>query len=974
MISEIFAEIKDLSGYSIPDDGGDGIGAEIGNGSCLLRGSFYWDLEKEKYKKKQVKENDKKEKDIRNEKDNIESKVGYKFKNIDFRAEKGSLTMIIGKIGSGKSSLIQALLGEMKVDSSPSSKPVRVLKGSVAYLGQKPWIMNATVKENILLGREYKEEFFEKCLRYSALKEDLTHWKRGIDHIVGKQGVALSGGQKVRLALARCLYQDADIYLIDDVTSALDVHVGTMVFNMTIKEFLGNKTVVMATHNIQFISQSDYVYYMDQGEISAKGTFEAIQSTELFKAFKNQREVLNLKSEEAKKEVQTQSTKNENNKQEGQKKGSEKKPTKKAAKKFVLPKKQVSESNLVDYFLTPSEDIKKQKISPETYINMMKQILGKQFIVMFAIVIIKTILENQKNVRLNSWANRFTELSSLKCFLTYNFISVASQVLNSGILLANEYTSSKQSAKISSQMLYRVLHSNLEKFADKVPTSTFKSKLWRSWSLGYICSTWRYIIDHGAAALILILNLYSQIGPLFLACLAVLGLHTVLGNRAKTQFTFYHAANYRIPRRARENYYSAVKEGLIPLKAMKLHGYLRKKFYCAAEKHENYGLLNCLVESHKSLETDLVHLIFFVIPSYMLFTFLSGGVGYQEIMVALFVQSLESLKTEIYWVLKTISYVETALRSFEMCLWFNFVDPEKNLKTFEEDYNRYTDINKKTLDQIQADFGKVGEKGLVNKGTIEVKGLSAKYSVHDKLVLKDLNFKVQAGEKIGIVGRTGSGKSSLIKLFWRYLEPVEGSILVDGVDLSKADLKSFRRKISVVTQETSLLYGTLRENIDPLGTLKDHDEEHLIEYLKNLGFVNKEFLKRGLNMRIEGSGTNLSMGERQMIALARILLKPQKLVILDEATSSMDIKTEEFVQSEIQKKLGDSTMLIVAHRLQTVMNCDRILVLENGEMVVFDSVPTLMSNLEKLKKGELVEGAEGVKFFGEAIEQITKTK
>ena len=188
----------------------------------------------------------------------------------------------------------------------------------------------------------------------------------------------------------------------------------------------------------------------------------------------------------------------------------------------------------------------------------------------------------------------------------------------------------------------------------------------------------------------------------------------------------------------------------------------------------------------------------------------------------------------------------------------------------------------------------------MSEGVVEFKNLSAKYSIHDQLVLKDLSFRVEAGEKIGIVGRTGSGKSSLIKLVWKYLDPVNGSLVVDGVDIAKAYLKSYRNKISVVTQDTSLVYGTLRENLDPFNVHKDDQE--LVNYLKNLGLMNKEFLKSGLEMKIEGSGTNLSMGERQVIALARILLNPKKLIVLDEATSSMDIKTEQFVQKEIEEK------------------------------------------------------------------------
>ena len=307
-LKEVIDELQALERDSqAQEEIGGGEDEEVENGTCLLRGSFYWNLMEEKTELGFGGENDNDEwngegsgeggkEELRV--DQSGRKIGFELKEIDFKAEKGSLTMIVGKIGSGKSSLFHALLGEMNLDLSAENsqkstlKPARRLKGSVAYLGQKPWILNATVKENILLGRPCDPKFFKKCLRYSALEGDLTHWERGVEHVVGQGGVALSGGQKARLALARCLYQDADIYLIDDVTSALDVHVGGMVFNQTIKEFLRGKTVVMTTHNLQFLKNSDFVYYMDNGRILVGGRFEDVQETELFKALKLQKKEL----------------------------------------------------------------------------------------------------------------------------------------------------------------------------------------------------------------------------------------------------------------------------------------------------------------------------------------------------------------------------------------------------------------------------------------------------------------------------------------------------------------------------------------------------------------------------------------------------------------------------------------------------------------------------------------------------------
>ena len=546
MIAEVFtdlkAKMKSDQNHILVDQNVEG----LENGSCLLRGSFYWNLSEEK-------EGDEQDRSGNVKVDSSGRKVGFELKDVDFRVEKGSLTMIVGKIGSGKSSLIQALLGEMNVgEFEEKTKTARKLKGSVAYLGQKPWIMNATVKENILLGREYDEDFFNKCLRYSALDDDLIQWEKGLEHIVGDKGVALSGGQKARLAFARCLYQDADIYMIDDVTSALDVHVGGMVFNKTIKEFLNNKTVIMTTHNIQFLKDADFIYYMDKGRISAKGAFNDIKDTELFKAFQNQKETLNTKTEEARRLKRAHSV------EETPVKGTKimgKTHQENSSKKIpTLLEKKVSKSKLVEYFLTPEEDLKKQKISHETFIDVLKQVFGKQYIIILTIVLIRASLLNYRDRMLSSWANNFTSLSSMNTFIIYNVISLCPQILGSMVDFMSKRHNESNKGKLSSQMLYRVLHSNLEKFADKIPQSTLKDKIGKSWALGQISDAIGHIIGMAFYSLMLVYNIHSQVGPLFMICIVILTLHTIYGHKRKRKFEADYQIYQPLPERARMNY------------------------------------------------------------------------------------------------------------------------------------------------------------------------------------------------------------------------------------------------------------------------------------------------------------------------------------------------------------------------------------------------------------------------------------
>ena len=426
-------------------------------GTCLLKGSYYWNLkdgsqpQKDDFSGAGV--------------DSSGRKIGFELKNIDFRAEKGSLTMIIGKIGSGKSSLIQALVGEMNIDYKNPSKVVRRLNGSVAYLGQKPWVMNATVKENILLGKEYKEDYFKKCIKYSALEDDLTHWAKGVDHLVGDGGVTISGGQKARLALARCLYQDADIYLIDDVTSALDVHVGGMVFNKTIKEFLKEKTVVMTTHNIQQVKESDFIYYMEEGEVKIKGQFKDVQDSELYRALVHQKEAITLisKPEEAKEAEK----KAEIQQETSEKKEANKEKTKNEDRGQPQSKDKNKGKELAATLLTADQDLSNNKITSKTYQRLIQEVFCKEYMILFFMAAIEGYASTRTEITLNKWANNFKKANTLRTFAIYCSLDLFNQFLGSAMDLVRRFANILKENRIASERVYKVLHSNLETFVDR---------------------------------------------------------------------------------------------------------------------------------------------------------------------------------------------------------------------------------------------------------------------------------------------------------------------------------------------------------------------------------------------------------------------------------------------------------------------------------------------------------------------------
>lgn len=229
---------------------------------------------------------------------------------------------------------------------------------------------------------------------------------------------------------------------------------------------------------------------------------------------------------------------------------------------------------------------------------------------------------------------------------------------------------------------------------------------------------------------------------------------------------------------------------------------------------------------------------------------------------------------------------------------------------------------------------------VVTAGKIEFKGMSCKYATSTVPTLSGLSFEIKPSEKIGVIGRTGSGKSTLIKLLWRALDNYEGNILIDGMSLKDVDFKSLRSQVTVVTQETALIEGTLRENIDIRLTNASRDIE-VNKILDRLGFTNKDYARNGLDMKIDADGSNLSAGEKQLVSFARTGLNKRKILVLDEASANIDLNTEEHIQACIDEEFKVTTMLIVAHRIQTIMNCDRILILEQGKVAALDTPANL---------------------------------
>lgn len=331
------------------------------------------------------------------------------------------------------------------------------------------------------------------------------------------------------------------------------------------------------------------------------------------------------------------------------------------------------------------------------------------------------------------------------------------------------------------------------------------------------------------------------------------------------------------------------------------------------------------------------------IPCFAYMLFYHEDISVQKL--SLFMLIVTGLSSDILQFLTFVSDFESNMIAIERINYFEKIPHEPHYYNFDAERKKYlylpakVDLRKLTCSPSDK---------IVKQGEVVFSNVTARYGEDAEPVLKDLDFKVTPGEKIGIVGRTGAGKSSLIKLFWMSLSPSEGQVLIDGVDISKVDLKTLRNEVMVISQDAALFQGNLAENIDP--NMVEQDFPKAMAILEELGIKNKNIMEKGMACNVDADGANFSQGEKQIICFARTMVNKKKIIILDEATANIDVKTEQAIKKMQDTQFADSTMFIIAHRLKTVMHCDRIMVLKFGKIVEFDSPSNLLAKEDGLFK------------------------
>ena len=570
-------------------------------------------------------------------------------------------------------------------------------------------------------------------------------------------------------------------------------------------------------------------------------------------------------------------------------------------------------------------------------------------------------------VGLNIYSNKFLEEQHkhfndasryfyLQIYMTICVFSVLGQLIQAFIKRGIGY---RLSISVHSNMLYALLHSKLEQFLERVPNGLIVEKFANDIADVDRASVGAFAVftNKFIEVIIISLTIGFTIGWQ-LVLFAAIWLIVVF--RLEKRFINARREYKRLEEAAEGpvlNLFSEVIKGLPNVRCQNLGNFFRQRMFQKVSEAMKNVLLDKIFKSWFTLNSNLCLQFLVQLPALVGLLYFFNNVSPANI--GLFFVLAFNMGKSLLEMSNEKTEFEICMISMENCNYFSEIEVEQGYRHFEWERATFGLGGKSQLKKLikyeKTIHERIQRESSVNKGEVIFDGVSAERTNSDIGKVMDLAFILSPGEKLGIVGRSGSGKSTIVELIWRFIRPSKGKIYIDGQDINEMDLKKLRSQVDVISQETALFAGTLRQSLDPSGF--KHNDAEMIEILEKLNFVNLEYQRSGLDMLLDSEGTNLSQGEKQLICFARSLLHPKNLILLDEATAYIDIRTEEAIRKIIKSAFTELSMIIVAHKIQTVWDCDHILVLKDGKMEDFGAPHEL------LEKGG---------YFQEIIEMMKK--
>eukprot|EP00526_Cylindrotheca_closterium_P003615 CAMPEP_0113627398 /NCGR_PEP_ID=MMETSP0017_2-20120614/14187_1 /TAXON_ID=2856 /ORGANISM="Cylindrotheca closterium" /LENGTH=1399 /DNA_ID=CAMNT_0000537647 /DNA_START=103 /DNA_END=4302 /DNA_ORIENTATION=+ /assembly_acc=CAM_ASM_000147 len=859
-------------------------------------------------------------------------------KNLNVTIENGELCAVVGRVASGKSTLCSAVLNETFL-----AKGEITLQGEVAYAAQSPWILNATVRENILFGKPMDEDRYNRVIRQCQLEHDLTLLEDGDLTDIGEKGINLSGGQKARVSVARAAYSDADVVILDDPLSALDPEVAAALFNDCITgDLMAGKTRLLVTNQLQFLSQCDHVVVLKKGEVMEDGT-----ATELLanKESEVNRLLAKLAGKSSKKVDKEKMTKED----------------------ISVGDRKSSIATAKNTKLLTKEERNVGAVEASVYLKYIKAGGGRA---RFAFVFLAYIFTAANSAASVSWVSYWTADPNYKrhgkeFYLGMYFMLAVTLGLFTfmrSYLLA--YFNVKASERLHNDLLKSILRAPMS-FFDTTPIGRILSRFSKD--------VYSVDLELGGSidfvlfcVLTIVVSLLSIIAVTPWFGVAVIPLGFIY-----FQYLQYFRAVSRETKRldsiSRSPVYAQFSETLGGLTTIRAYGEpdrFMNEFEGKVDTNTQSLYNNKSADRWLSTRLELLGSSIAGITAALAVNLVisnsGGGIGAGAPVASLAGLSLTyaiSVTSLLQWTVRTFSNMENAMNATERMLFYTEETPEEAPFTADEfsDKKRLSrdSEDKKPYTVAAASAGGKTEtlpSDWPQTGGIDIQDLYMKYRKDTPMVLKGLNVSIKGGERVGVVGRTGSGKSSLLLSLLRLVEPnldelngdYKSPVSIDGVDILRIGLTDLRSKLGIIPQNPVLFSGTIKINMDPFD---EYTTEEIWKALEQCGMRDSvEEMPGQLEADVAEGGQNLSNGMRQMLVLGRALLRQNKILFLDEATASVDIETDREIQRTLREAFKGCTVLTIAHRINTIMDSDKILVLKDGRAVEFAAPDELLKD------------------------------
>uniref|UniRef100_A0A8C2W9D8 ATP-binding cassette sub-family C member 8 n=1 Tax=Chinchilla lanigera TaxID=34839 RepID=A0A8C2W9D8_CHILA len=864
--------------------------------------------------------------------------------NITIRIPRGQLTMIVGQVGCGKSSLLLATLGEMQKISGAdpahlSSRETATdsdsdIRGPVAYASQKPWLLNATVEENITFESPFNKQRYKMVIEACSLQPDIDILPHGDQTQIGERGINLSGGQRQRISVARALYQHTNVVFLDDPFSALDVHLSDHLMQAGILELLRDdkRTVVLVTHKLQYLPHADWIIAMKDGTIQREGTLKDFQRSEC-QLFEHWKTLMNRQDQELEKETVVERKATE---------PPQGLPRAMSSRDGLLQDEEEEEEEMAE---SEEDDNLSSVLHQRAKIpwRACAKYLSSAGALLLSLLVFSQLLKHMVLVAIDYWLAKWTDNAlslspaarncslSQECSLDQTVYAMVFTLLCSlGIVLCLvtsvtvEWTGLKVAKSLHRSLLNRIILAPM-RFFETTPLGSILNRFSSDCNTidQHIPSTLE-CLSRSTLLCVSALAVISYVTPVFLVALLPLAI-----------VCYFIQKYFRVASRDLQqlddttqlpllSHFAETVEGLTTIRAFRYEARFQQKLLEYTDSNNIASLF--LTAANRWLEVRMEYIGACVVLiaaatsiSNSLHRELSAGLVGLGLTYALMVSNY------LNWMVRNLADMEIQLGAVKRIHGL--------LKTEAESYEGLLAPS-------------LIPKNWPDRGKIQIQNLSVRYDSSLKPVLKHVNALISPGQKIGICGRTGSGKSSFSLAFFRMVDMFEGRIIIDGIDIAKLPLHTLRSRLSIILQDPVLFSGTIRFNLDPEKKCSDSTLWEALE-IAQLKLVVKA-LPGGLDAIITEGGENFSQGQRQLFCLARAFVRKTSIFIMDEATASIDMATENILQKVVMTAFADRTVVTIAHRVHTILSADLVMVLKRGAILEFDKPENLLSRKDSV--------------------------